>query len=199
MEKVIVDLHNKLKKHILEEGVCLPYVLKFKRCNGAKDFLKLGIHPQSINFVIQSIKDNAITKEDICTQLDKYINGKYIIKDILDNVSGYSGEYYCNHKNDDVEVRTNCIHLIGCENVTLNIPIAKAPMIYISNECKDIKIVSQGINVININIYEDCNVILQDIKLAKSVNIYKFGKHIFVRNLKSINNVHQFEREFKVF
>ena len=179
--------------------MCLPYVLKFKRCNNAKDFVRLGIQPQSVHFVIDSIKNGAITKDDICTQLDRYINGKYVIKDILDNVKGYSGEYYCNHKNANVEVRTNCIHLIGCENLTLEIPIGKAPIIYISNECKNISIVSEGISVININIYEGCNVILKDIKFAKSVNIYKFGKNIFVRNDKGIKNVHVQDRVFKVF
>lgn len=199
MEQVIETLANKLKGHILNEGVCTPYILKFTRCKTSDDFIRLGLHPQSIHFVIDAIEKGVITVSDIQNQLPDYINGKYVATDIIEGHPTYSSAYYCGAQDQTVLLETNAIHLIECSNITIEIPPYKAPLIYVSNNCKDIKIKSQGLNVIQINLYDNCNIILDDIKTAKSVSIYKFGKKSFVRNKHSVSTVQISERKFKVF
>ena len=189
------------KEKILSDRMCWDYAMKFQRCKNDIDYMQLGLGLQSIPFVVESIEQDVIPIPTLKEQLEPYINGKYIVKNVM-QLERVSGEYFIDFNNDCANIRTNTVHFIGCSNLVVNIPRYRSPILAFSNGCKDIKIVFGGLNNVTIHVFNGCNLELDinTLDIAKSIRIVRYGKDISIRNSKDnfYQNIKVEKKEFKV-
>ena len=193
--------YDLVKDKIIGDRMCFDYALLFMRCKNDIDYMQLGLGLQSIPFVVETIEQGVIDIQTLKEQLSNYINGNYIVKNVMQS-ERVSGEYYIDFNNDCANIRTNIVHFIGCKNIVVNIPKYRSPILAFSNECKNIKITFGGLNHANIHVFEGCSLEL-DVKtldVAKSINIYRYGNDISVRNSRDnfYKNIKIQKKEFKV-
>ena len=87
------------KEKILSDRMCWDYAMKFQRCKNDIDYMQLGLGLQSIPFVVESIEQGVIPIPTLKEQLEPYINGKYIVKNVM-QLERVSGEYFIDFNND---------------------------------------------------------------------------------------------------
>ena len=189
------------KEKITNDRICAEYALKFIRCKNDIDYMQLGLGLQSIPFVVESIEQNVIPIPTLKEQLSNYINGNYVVKNVM-QTENVTGEYYIDFHNDCANIRTTIVHFIGCSNLVVNIPKFRSPILVFSNGCKNIKLVFGGLNNVDIHIHSGCNIELDlnTLDIAKRIDINRYGKDIVVRNSRDIfyQNINIKKRELKV-
>ena len=189
------------KQKIISDRMCFDYAIKFQRCKNDIDYMQLGLGLQSIPFVVESVEQNVIPIPTLKEQLKDYINGNYVVKNVM-QTENVTGEYYIDYNDSCANIRTTIVHFIGCNNLVVNIPKYRCPILVFSNCCKNIKIVFGGLNVVDIHIFSSCNIELDidTLDIAKRINIKRYGKDIIIRNARDnfYQNIKVTKQEFKV-
>lgn len=189
------------KEKIISDRMCWDYAMKFHRCKNDIDYMQLGLGLQSIPFVVESIEQGVITIDTLKEQLNDYINGKYVVKNVM-QTENVTGEYYIDYdESNSVNIRAITTHFIGCKNLVVNVPRYRSPILVFSNDCKNIKITFGGLNHVTIHVFSDCNLEL-DVKtldIAKSIKIMRYGKDISILNSRDnfYQNIKVEKKEFK--
>ena len=102
-----------------------------------------------------------------------YING-YVLKD-CDNIKGYTYSLYVDWDyENDLDVKTDVCSIMWTVGANIIIPKTKCPTIYISNK-SNVHIVGEGFNTINIKIFDESKVTIQDVDENSNIVIYKYS------------------------
>lgn len=172
---MLIFKKNALLGNISAEPLCQEYKQAWRACGDDKEMLiKLALRQQaSPYFSTACYKNLGLTKEYVKENFNDYING-YILKD-CDGVKGYTYSLYVDWDyENDLDVKTDVCSIMWTVGVNIIIPKTKCPTIYISNK-SNVHIVGEGFNSINIKLFDESKVTIQDIDENSNIVIYKYS------------------------
>lgn len=182
------------KIQALARNLCRDYVDQWANCLNDKDkLLRLVLKPQSISYFALSMQEGwGVDKEYIKIDFEDYINGKYICENIIPNVSG---ELFCDFEFDNYfDLKANQNLLIGCKG---EITVNEVKFLGI-NACQNtnITLIPCDYSIIEINIFDNSVVDLQDVPENSRINVNLYGKKAKILNASK--NVTVKNRDIKV-
>lgn len=166
---------NALLGNISAEPLCQAYKQAWRSCGDDKEMLvRLAMKQQSIpHFSTACYKKLGLTKEYIKENFADYING-HILND-CDGVKGYTYSLYVDWDYvNDLDVKTDVCSVMWTVGANIIIPPTKCPTIYISNR-SNVHLVCEGFNTINIKLFDESKVTVQDVDEDSDVIIYKYS------------------------
>lgn len=172
---MLIFKKNALLGNISAEPLCQAYKQAWRMCGDDKEMLvKLALKQQSIPYLSHACyKELGLTKEYIKEHFNDYING-YTIHD-ADGVSGYTyGLYVDWDYENDLVVDKDVVGVMWTVGANIVIPTSKCPTIYLSNK-SNVHIVGEGFNSINIKLFDESKVTIQDIDENSNIVIYKYS------------------------
>ena len=181
------------------QPLCQEYKQLWKSCGDDKEMLmKLAMRQQAIAYVVTACHKNlGLTKEYIKKEYAGYING-YTIHD-ADEVHGYTYGLYVdwNYENDLV-VDKDVISVMWTVGANIVVPSTKAPVIYISNR-SNVHIVGDGYNTVNIKLFDESKIVVEDIDSNSEVVVYKYSDKASVEEGKyCFGKVKVFNKELRL-
>lgn len=190
------DLFN-YYKNSLADGLCDEYKGYWRRAGNDKERLvRLALSQQAIPHVLTYCNSGrGVSKEYITENFADYING-HIVND-ADGVEGYTYSLYAAFSGD-FSLSADVLVAMWCNSPTIEIKRSKCPVLYIG--CKStVHITTEGFSSVRIYLFDDSNVILDDIDDNSSVVIYKYSGHCAVGMSKyCLGKVRQFDKELKL-
>jgi hypothetical protein len=175
-DEMLMFKKNALLGNISAEPLCQAYKQAWRMCGDDKEMLvKLALKQQSIPYLSHACyKGLGLTKEYIKEHFNGYING-YTIHD-ADGVNGYTyGLYVEWDYNNDLVVDKDVAGIMWTVGANIVIPETKCPTIYISNSSK-VRLTCDGYNTVNVKLFDDSKVVLDDIDEESNVTIYKYSE-----------------------
>lgn len=166
---------NALLGNISAEPLCQAYKQAWRMCGDDKEMLvKLALKQQSIPYLSHACyKELGLTKEYIKEHFRDFING-YTIHD-ADGVHGYTyGLYVDWDYENDLIVDKDVVGVMWTVGANIIIPQTKCPTLYISNK-SNVHLVCEGFNTINIKLFDESKVTVQDVDEDSDVIIYKYS------------------------
>lgn len=190
---------NALLGNISAEPLCQAYKQAWRMCGDDKEMLiKLALKQQSIPYLSHACyKELGLTKEYIKEHFKDYING-YTIHD-ADGVSGYTyGLYVDWDYENDLVVDKDIIGVMWTVGANVVIPTSKCPTIYLSNR-SNVHIVGDGFNTVNIKLFDESKLIVEDIDKDSEVIVYKYSDKATVNEGKyCFGKVKVFDKQLKL-
>jgi hypothetical protein len=190
---------NALLGNISAEPICQAYKQAWRLCGDDKEMLvRLALNQQSQPYLSHACyKELGLTKEYIKKEFAGYING-YTIHD-ADEVHGYTYGLYVdwNYENDLV-VDKDVISVMWTVGANIVVPSTKAPVIYISNR-SNVHIVGDGFNTVNIKLFDESRIVIEDIDSNSEVVVYKYSDKASVEEGKyCFGKVKVFNKELRL-
>lgn len=161
-------------KNALTENLCHDYKGLWQAANGDKEKLvRLALQQQSIPYFADfCYRGKGLSKDYILQEFGDYINGKYIAQD-CDDVDGYTYELYVDY-NGILSISNDVSHIMWSNISQATINATKCPILYISNN-STINISTEGYNSVRIYLFDESNVVLDDIDDESDVLIYRYS------------------------
>jgi hypothetical protein len=160
--------------------------------------VRLALNQQSQPYLSHACyKELGLTKEYIKEHFRDFING-YTIHD-ADEVHGYTYGLYVdwNYENDLV-VDKDVISVMWTVGANIVVPSTKAPVIYISNR-SNVHIVGDGFNTVNIKLFDESRIVIEDIDSNSEVVVYKYSDKASVEEGKyCFGKVKVFNKELRL-
>ena len=179
--------------------LCSEYKSAWRKCGDNKEMLvKLALKQQSIPYLSHACyKELGLTKEYIKEHFKEYING-YTIHD-ADGVSGYTyGLYVDWDYENDLVVDKDVVGVMWTVGANIVIPTSKCPTIYLSNK-SNVHLVGDGYNTINIKLFDESKVTIDDIDKDSEVIVYKYSDKATVEEGKyCFGKVKVFNKELRL-
>lgn len=166
---------NALLGNISGQPLCQDYKMALRKCGDDKEMLvKLALRQQaSPYFSTACYKELGLTKDYIKENFADYING-HILND-CDGVKGYTYSLYVDWDYvNDLDVKTDVCSVMWTVGANIIIPQTKCPTLYISNK-SNVHIVCEGFNTINIKLFDESKVTVQEVDENSDVIIYKYS------------------------
>lgn len=155
--------------------LCSEYKSAWRKCGNDKEMLiRLAMRQQSLPYFSTACYEKlGLTKEYIKENFNEYING-YVLED-CDGVKGYTYALYVDWGcENDLETKTDVSSLMWCVDTNMIVPKCKCPTIYISNSSK-ICLSCEGYNSVNVKLFDDSELIINDTDESCEVVIYKYS------------------------
>ena len=175
MDKEIINFtRNALLGNISGQPLCASYKAALRQCGDDKEMLvRLALQQQSMPYVSTACyKKLGITKEYITKNYAEYINGNKTFDDV-EGVSGYTYQMYVGY-DKDFFITSDVTTLMWCNNPCVTILETKCPTIYISNN-SSVRLNGEGFNTINIKLFDDSEVIIENLLDNSNVIVYKYS------------------------
>ena len=175
MEELLYFKKNAILGNINGQPLCQDYMSAWRKCGNDKEMLvRLALMQQSQPFFSTACyKSLGLTKEYIKEQFKDYING-YTIHD-ADGVHGYTyGLYVDWDYENDLVVDKDVVSVMWTVGANIVIPTSKCPTIYLSNR-SNVHIVGDGFNTVNIKLFDESKLIVEDIDKDSEVIVYKYS------------------------
>lgn len=166
---------NALLGNISGQPLCVDYKAAWRKCGNDKEMLiRLALQQQASPFFSTACyKNMGLTKEYIKEEFKDYING-YVVND-ADNVNGYTyGLYVDWDYENDLEIKTDVASLMWCVGTNVVLSKCKCPTLYVSNR-SNIHLICDGYNTVNVKLFDDSKVILDDVDEDSDVLVYKYS------------------------
>lgn len=165
---------NALLGKISAEPLCMQYKQAWRACGNDKESLvKLALSQQSIPYFSHACYEHlGLTKEYILENFSEYINGERTFENI-EGVDGYTYQLYVGY-DKDFEITADVTSLMWCNGSQIVIEPTKCPTIYLSNR-SNVHIVCEGFNTINIKLFDESKVTVQEFDEDSDVIIYKYS------------------------
>ena len=166
---------NALLGNISGQPLCQDYKMALRKCGDDKEMLvRLALRQQaSAYFSTACYKELGLTKDYIKENFADYING-HILND-CDGVKGYTYSLYVDWDYvNDLNVKTDVCSVMWTVGANIVIPKTKCPTIYLSNK-SNVHIVCEGFNTINIKLFDESKVTIQEVDEDSDVIIYKYS------------------------
>lgn len=175
-------------KDAYSNGLCDEYRDEIRRCHEDKlSLVRLAMRQQSIPYIATKMHEGVITKDYVQKAFSGFLNG-FILKD-CDGVDGYSYTWYVGYDSPkgiiaDVDV----LHVSFTKDAIISVPTSKATTLYVSNG-SDVHIVCDGYNHIQLYLFDDSRVTIDDADMASNILIYRYcnnavveaGKYCFLK------------------
>jgi hypothetical protein len=174
-DEMLMFKKNALLGNISAEPLCQAYKQAWRMCGDDKEMLvRLALMQQSQHyFSTACYKNLGLTKDYIKENFADYING-HILND-CDGVRGYTYSLYVDWDYvNDLDVKTDVCSVMWTVGANIVIPKTKCPTIYISNK-SNVHIVCEGFNTINIKLFDESKVTVQEVDENSDVIIYKYS------------------------
>jgi hypothetical protein len=190
---------NALLGNISAEPICQAYKQAWRLCGDDNEMLvRLALNQQSQPYLSHACyKELGLTKEYIKKEFAGYING-YTIHD-ADEVHGYTYGLYVdwNYENDLV-VDKDVVGVMWTVGANVVIPTSKCPTIYLSNR-SNVHIVGEGFNTVNIKLFDESKITIEDIDKDSEVIVYKYSNKATVEEGKyCFGKVKVFDKQLKL-
>jgi len=166
---------NALLGNISGQPLCSDFKAAWRQCGSNKEMLvRLALMQQSQPFFSTACyKELGLTKEYIKEHFKDYING-YTIHD-ADGVSGYTyGLYVDWDYENDLVVDKDVVGVMWTVGANIVITPTKCPTLYISNR-SNVHLVGEGYNTVNIKLFDESKITVEDIDKDSEVIIYKYS------------------------
>lgn len=165
---------NALLGNISAEPLCQAYKQAWRMCGDDKEMLvKLALKQQSIPYLSHACYERmGLTKEYILNNFDELINGKRTFENV-EGVDGYTYQLYVGY-DKDFDIISDVTSMMWCNNIQIAVKATRCPTIYISND-SDISLVCEGFNSVNIKLFDESKVTVQDVDEDSDVIIYKYS------------------------
>lgn len=181
------------------QPLCQEYKQQWKSCGDDKEMLmKLAMRQQAIAYVVTACHKNlGLTKEYIKENFRDYVNG-YILED-CDGVKGYTYSLYVDWDyENDLEVKTDVCSIMWTVGANIIIPQTACPIIYLSNR-SNVHLVGDGYNTINIKLFDESKIVIEDIDDNSEVVVYKYSDKASVEEGKyCFGKVKVFNKELRL-
>ena len=155
--------------------LCSEYKASWRKCGDNKEMLvRLSLSQQALPFVVtHAYQKKGLTKEYIKENFKDYTNG-CVLND-CDGVSGYTYALYVDWDyENDLNIETDVASIMWTVGANIVIPQTKCPTIYISNSSK-VRMICNGYNTVNVKLFDDSKIILDDVDEESNVTIYKYS------------------------
>lgn len=166
---------NAILGNISGEPLCADYKQRWRMCGDDKEKLvNLAMMQQSLPYFVTACHNGlGLTKEYIKEHFKEYINGK-ILND-CDGVKGYTYALYVDWDyENDLNIETDVASIMWTMGANIVVPQTKAPTIYISNR-SNVHLVCDGYNSINVKLFDDSVLTIEDFDEDSNVVVYKYG------------------------
>ena len=166
---------NAILGNIGGEPLCADYKQRWRMCGDDKEKLvNLSMMQQSLPYFVTACYNGlGLTKEYIKEKFKDYINGR-VLND-CDGVSGYTYALYVDWDyENDLEINTDVASIMWTVGANIVVPQTKAPTIYISNR-SNVHLVCDGYNSINVKLFDDSVLTIEDLDENSNVVVYKYG------------------------
>ena len=162
------------QKAALVNGLCNEWKGYWQAAGHDKlKLITLAMAQQSIPHVATYTYNGlGLTKQYVIDNFKDYINGKTPILD-ADGVDGYTYALYI-AENRILKPSADVLHLMWCNDITVEINTCKCPFLYISNK-SDVKLVLNGFNSPKIYIFDESSLTIEDADNTCSATIYKYS------------------------
>ena len=179
--------------------LCSEYKASWRKCGDDKEMLvRLSLSQQALPFVAtHAYQKKGLTKEYIKEHFKDYVNG-YTIHD-ADGVHGYTyGLYVDWDYENDLVVDKDVVGVMWTVGANVVIPTSKCPTIYLSNR-SNVHIVGEGFNTVNIKLFDESKITIEDIDKDSEVIVYKYSDKATVEEGKyCFGKVKVFDKQLKL-
>lgn len=179
--------------------LCSEYKASWRKCGDNKEMLvRLSLSQQALPFVAtHAYQKKGLTKEYIKEHFKEYINGK-ILED-CDGVDGYTYALYVDWDyENDLNIETDVASVMWTTGANIVIPQCKCPTIYLSNK-SNVHVVGEGFNTVNIKLFDESKVTVEDIDKDSEVIVYKYSDKAAIEEGKyCFGKVKVFNKELRL-
>lgn len=185
-------------KDAYSNGLCKEYRDEIRNCHEDKlRLVRLAMRQQSCPWMATKMYEGVITTDYLLNTFGEYLNG-YVLKD-CDNVAGYNYMWFVDWDyENDIVASTDVLHISHTVGANIVVPITKAPVIYISNR-SNVHIVGEGFNTVNIKLFDESKITIEDIDKDTEVIVYKYSDKAKVEDGEyCFGNVKVFDKELKL-
>lgn len=189
---------NALLGNISAEPLCQAYKQAWRMCGDDKEMLvKLALKQQSIPYLSHACYERmGLTKEYILNNFGELINGKRTFENV-EGVDGYTYQLYVGY-DKDFEITADVTSLMWCNGSQIVIKPTKCPIIYLSNK-SNVHIVGEGFNTVNIKLFDESKLIVEDIDENSEIIVYKYSDKAAVEEGKyCFGKVKVFNKELRL-
>lgn len=175
MDKNMFSFYKAALNGEISTPLCSEYKASWRKCGDNKEMLvRLSLSQQALPFVAtHAYQKKGLTKEYIKDNFRDYING-YVLED-CDGIKGYTYALYVDWGYDnDLDIKTDVSSIMWCIDTNIIVPKCKCPTIYISNS-SSVRLICNGYNTVNVKLFDDSKIILDDVDEDSNVTIYKYS------------------------
>ena len=197
-DEMLTFKKNALLGKISAEPLCMQYKQAWRACGNDKEMLiRLALSQQSIPYLSHACYESmGLTKEYILNNFGELINGKRAFENV-EGVDGYTYQLYVGY-DKDFEITADVTSLMWCNGSQIAIKPTKCPTIYLSNK-SNVHIVGEGFNTVNIKLFDESKVTIEDIDKDSEVIVYKYSDKAAVEDGKfCFGKVKVFEKDLKL-
>lgn len=198
-DEILKYKKNALLGKISAEPLCQEYKQAWRSCGEDKEMLvRLAMRQQSIpHFSTACYKNLGLSKDYIKENFSEYINGR-VFKD-CDGVDGYTYALYVDWGcENDLEIKIDVSSLMWCVDTNMVVPECKCPTIYVSNKSK-VRLVCDGYNIVNVKLFDESELIIEDMDASSEVVIYKYSDRCKVdKGRFCLGKVNEFNKDLRL-
>lgn len=156
------------------QPLCEEYRAALRKCGNNKEMLvRLALMQQCTPYLSHACYEKiGLSEEYILANFDEYINGKRTFENV-EGVGGYTYQLYVGY-DKDFEITADVTSLMWCNGSQIVIEPTKCPTLYISNR-SNVHIVGEGFNTVNIKLFDESKITVEDIDKDSEVIVYKYS------------------------
>lgn len=180
------------------QPLCEEYKAALRKCGNNKELLvRLALMQQCTPYLSHACYESmGLTKEYILNNFGELINGKRTFENV-EGVDGYTYQLYVGY-DKDFEITTDVTSLMWCNGSQIVIEFTKCPTIYLSNK-SNVHIVGEGFNTVNIKLFDESKITVDDIDKDSEVIVYKYSDNAAVEEGKyCFGKVKVFNKELRL-
>lgn len=185
-------------KDAYSNGLCKEYRDEIRGCHEDKlQLIRLAMRQQSCPWVATKMYEGVITTDYLLNTYGEFLNG-YVLKD-CDNVAGFTYSWFVDWDyQNDIIVGVDVAHVSHTVGANVVVPKVLCPTIYVSNKSK-VHLVCEGYNSINVKVFDESEVIIEDCDDTCEVLVYKYSdKAKVVEGKYCLGHVNQFDKELRL-
>ena len=198
MDKLLEFKKNAILGKISGQPLCEEYKAALRKCGNNKELLvRLALMQQCTPYFSHACYESmGLTKEYILNNFGELINGKRTFENV-EGVDGYTYQLYAGY-DKDFEITADVTSLMWCNGSQIVIKPTKCPTIYLSNK-SNVHIVGDGFNTVNIKLFDESKLIVEDIDENSEIIVYKYSDKATVEEGKyCFGKVKVFNKELRL-
>ena len=185
-------------KDAYSNGLCKEYRDEIRKCHEDKlQLVRLAMRQQSCPWMATKMYEGVITTDYLLNTFGEYLNG-YVLKD-CDNVDGYNYMWFVDWDYaNDIVASADVLHISHTVGANVVVPKVLCPTIYVSNRSK-IHLVCEGFNTINVKVFDESEVTIEDCDHSCEVLVYKYSdKAKVVQGKYCLGHVNIHQKELRL-